>query len=149
MQITAADSSMHLIENNLETFFIDMMFKYQGFAAMVEYANKKVVNNPFGDFDFDFRESLVDINGRSYYTGNGINAQISYLFRNNIEVATRYTQVMPNTDVSFTGVKEYTLGLSKYVVGHSLKVQADVSLIDKEGASDNKLRYRLQTELAF
>jgi len=56
---------------------------------------------------------------------------------------------MPDTEVSFAGVNEYTFGLSKYVVGHSLKIQADISLIDETGVSNNTLRYRLQTEFAF
>ena len=143
------DTEGNYLENNLETFFIDMMFKYQGFSLMAEFADKKVVNNPFGNTDVDFRSSIIDANGRSYYTGQGINTQLSYLLQNNLELAARYSQIMPDTDVSFAGIKEYTFGLSKYVVGHNLKVQADVSLIDKTGASHNKLRYRLQTEFAF
>ena len=143
------DAEDNYLEHNLETFFIDMIFKYQGFSLMAEYADKKVVDNPFGNTDFDFRSSIIDANGRSYYTGQGINTQISYLLQNNIELAARYSNIMPDTDVSFTGIKEYTFGLSKYVVGHNLKIQADVSLIDKTGASHNNLRYRLQTEFAF
>ena len=142
------DIDDNYFDNNIETFFIDMMFKYQGFSVMAEFADKRVVNNPFGNVDFDFRSSLVDANGRSYYTGTGINTQVSYLFKNNIELAARYTNIKPDTEVSFSEINEYTLGMSKYVVGHSLKIQGDVSLIDKDG-SDEKLRYRLQMEFAF
>ena len=138
------DDEGNFLENNLETFFIDMIYKYQGFSLMGEYADNRVVG-----LDSDSRESLIDANGRSYFTGQGINTQISYLFQNNIELATRYSRIMPDTEVSFRGVNEYTFGLSKYVVGHSLKVQADVSLIDETGVSNNTLRYRLQTEFAF
>ena len=138
------DDEGNFLENNLETFFIDMIYKYQGFSLMGEYADNRVVG-----LDSDSRESLIDANGRSYFTGQGINTQISYLFQNNIELATRYSRIMPDTEVSFAGVNEYTFGLSKYVVGHSLKIQADVSLIDETGVSNNTLRYRLQTEFAF
>ena len=140
------DEEGNYFQNNLESFFIDMIFKYQGFALMAEFADNKVVGEGINE---DFRSSLVDANGRSYFTGQGINAQISYLLQNNIELAARYSKIMPDTDVSFKGIKEYTFGISKYVVGHNLKVQADVSLIDKTGDSHNKLRYRLQTEFAF
>ena len=143
------DIDDNYLENNVETFFVDMIFKYQGFSVMAEYADKRVVDNPLGNVDFDIRNSLVDANGRSYYTGQGINTQISYLLKNNIEIAARYSKILPDSEVSFTGVKEYTLGMSKYVVGHNLKVQADVSLIDEVGATNNTLRYRLQTEFAF
>lgn len=140
------DEEGNYFEHNLETFFIDMIFKYQGFAVMAEFADNKVVGQAV---NADFRSGLVDANGRSYFTGQGINTQISYLLQNNIELAARYSRIMPDTEVSFAGINEYTFGLSKYVVGHNLKVQADVSLIDKTGASHNKFRYRLQTEFAF
>lgn len=140
------DEDGNYFENNVETFFIDMILKYQGFALMAEFADNKVVGE---GVNADFRDALVDANGRSYFTGQGINSQISYLFQNNIELAARYSRIMPDTEVSFAGINEYTFGLSKYVVGHNLKIQADVSLIDETGASHNKLRYRLQTEFAF
>ncbi|MFK7937231.1 MAG: porin [Saprospiraceae bacterium] len=139
------DAEGNYLENNLEVIFIDAVFKYQGFSVVGEFADRRVL----GDMDADTRAALVDADGRSYYTGQGINTQISYLLKNNVEFAARYTNIMPDTEASFTGINEYTLGLSKYVVGHSLKVQADVSLIDQVGNSDNKLRYRLQTEFAF
>ena len=141
------DDAGNYFENNLETFIVDMMFKYNGLSILGEFADKRVAN--LNDRDFGLRESLVDVNGRSYYTGHGVNASIAYLFKNNFEIGTRYTQIIPDTEVSFAGVKEYTLGMSKYVVGHNLKVQTDVSIIDKDGASANKLRFRLQTEFAF
>lgn len=86
----------------------------------------------------------------SYYTGSGFNLQAGYLLKNNLEVSARYTSIMPDTEVSFAGTKEYTLGLSKYIVGHSLKLQSDVSLFNPEeiGAS-NEVRYRFQMEFQF
>jgi len=143
------DADGNYMTHNLNTVFVDMMFKYNGFSFMAEYANKAVTDFPPFNSDFNERAQLVDANNRSYYTGAGINAQFSYLLKNNFEIATRYTQLIPDSEVSFTGIKEYTLGLSKYVVGHNLKVQGDVSLIDKDGQSDNTLRYRLQLEVAF
>lgn len=141
------DAEGNYFENNLETFIVDMMFKYNGLSILGEFADKRVAS--INDRDLGFRESLVDVNGRSYYTGHGINTSIAYLFKNNLEIGTRYTQIIPDTEVSFAGVKEYTFGLSKYVVGHNLKIQTDVSIIDEDGADANKLRFRLQTEFAF
>jgi hypothetical protein len=42
----------------------------------------------------------------------------------------------------------YTLGFSRYVVGHKLKVQSDISYTIEEGSDDN-LMYRLQIDLHF
>ena len=71
------------------------------------------------------------------------------MFDNNVELSARYTSVLPDTDVSFVGIDEYTFGVSKYIVGHALKIQGDVSLINEADALDNALRYRLQMEFQF
>ena len=93
--------------------------------------------------------TLVSESGKSYSTGYGISAQAGYLFKHNIELAARYTMMVPDWSKSFTGSNEYTIGLSKYIVGHKLKVQTDVALIDNADAANHSLRYRLQLEFAF
>ena len=143
-----SDADGNYLTNDLQTIFVDMMFKYQGFSLMGEYAHKIVANEAIKN-DSDLRLNLVDANGRSYLTGSGINIQTGYLFKNNVELSARYTNVMPDTDVSFDGAQEYTLGVSKYIVGHALKIQGDVALTDEVGAMDNNLRYRLQVEFQF
>ena len=55
----------------------------------------------------------------------------------------------PNLDVWVVhNINQYTLGFSRYVVGHNLKVQGDISLT-QEDTEDNKLMFRLQTEFNF
>ena len=44
---------------------------------------------------------------------------------------------------------QYTFGISKYVVGHKLKVQTDVSYMTTEGSDNSDLMYRLQFDLHF
>ena len=92
---------------------------------------------------------IVDADGNTYLTGNGVLVQAGYLFKNNIELAGRFTTVTPSWNGSFDGLREYTLGLSKYVVGHSLKIQTDITLVDKFDSPEPTLRYRLQVELGF
>ena len=43
---------------------------------------------------------------------------------------------------------QYTFGVSKYIVGHKLKVQTDVSYTDI-GLKTNQLLYRLQVDIHF
>ena len=68
--------------------------------------------------------------------------------KNNWEVAGRYTQVTPEAITLNNNINQYTLGFSRYVVGHNLKVQGDISLT-QEDTEDNKLMFRLQTEFNF
>lgn len=142
------DESGNYLTNDLETIFIDGIFKYQGFSFAGEYARKSYVNVDVGDDGFP-PTTAIDADGKSYYTGSGITFQAGYLTKKNWELSTRYTSVSPDNEKSFTGLNEYTLGLSKYIVGHSLKVQGDISLTDKEGTDTNNLRYRLQFEFGF
>lgn len=142
------DTEGHYLTNDMQTLFIDGVFKYRGLFITAEYADKKCVL-PQGASLEKMEDKMVDAGGKSYHTGRGFNIQAGYLFKNNWEVAGRYTTITPDWEMSFTGAEEYTLGVSKYIVGHSLKVQSDISLTDKENEDVNGLRYRLQFEVAF
>jgi len=123
------------ITNDLKTFFADAIFKYNGWSIMSEYANKSAGN---------------DIATIKYGTGEGFVMQAGYLLNSNFEIAGRYTKIDPD-NLNFSSLDEeteYTLGLSKYIVEHNLKVQSDFSTT-KKGAGKNSFRFRFQVELAF
>lgn len=118
------------VENTLQHFEADMIFKYQGISALVEYAKTTGEKGIAG-----------------FNTGNGFNAQVGYLFKNNFEVAARFTGITNDVAISkLSPEDQYTLGVSKYIVGHKLKIQSDASLIQIPNADDTML-YRLQFEL--
>lgn len=126
---------------DLSTIMADMMFKYSGFSVMAEYMDKQT-DNPV----------LTDTSGSvlgTFITGTGINAQVGYLFKNNIELAGRYSEVTPSKETGSNQITQYTFGISKYIKGHSLKVQSDVSLTQEEGIDDQELMFRFQVEMAF
>ena len=68
--------------------------------------------------------------------------------KNNWEIAGRYTQVSPDGATGNNNMKEYTLGFSRYVVGHNLKIQGDIGFT-QEANKDDMLLIRLQTEFNF
>ena len=119
-----------------KTVFVDVMFKSKGFSTMIEYADKKTDENAL----------LSD--GTSYQTGTGINVQAGYLFKNNFEIAGRYTGIKPENNNWSDDYSELTLGFSRYIVGHNLKIQSDLTYVDHDITSDT-FRYRFQVELAF
>ena len=127
--------------SNVTTIFADMMFKYKGISVMGEYANRTadVINH----FSADSTSSA------SVMAGSGMNFSIGYLFKNNWEVATRYASYTPNTLLVDNAEARYTLGVSRYIVGHALKVQADVTYKTEENTTDTKLMYRLQIDFHF
>ena len=51
---------------------------------------------------------------------------------------------MKNKDVS----NQYTLGVSKYIIGHKLKIQSDISYLTLADIS-NDVMFRLQLDVHF
>lgn len=128
-------------QSDLQTVFADLMFKYRGFSVLAEYADKT------GEHPLVYDTKGVE-NGK-FIVGTGISIQSGYLFKNNWEIAGRYTEVNYDRIIHNNSTWMYTLGLSRYIVGHNLKVQSDISLIDKEFTAPHEIMFRLQMELAF
>ena len=135
------DSDGVYVGKDLKTFFADLMFKYQGFSVMMEYADKKAANdNPIV---LDDADNVIG----TFYTGTGFNVSLGYLLKSNYEIAVRYTDIKPDEGVS-NDETHYTLGISKFIVGHKLKVQTDFSIIEKDGRND-ALLVRAQMDIHF
>ena len=130
-----------LFETNITTFFADAMFKYKGFAVMTEYASRDA------DAPIAIEEDGTPT-GAIVRVGNALNLQASYLFKNNYEITGRYTTTDYELVTGRAPEDQYTLGISKYVVGHKLKVQADVSYSTLAGNEDN-IMVRTGFELHF
>jgi len=129
-------------ETDINTLFLDAMFKYRGFSFMGEYAHRTADDPIAQNSDGTPTGAIVQV-------GNGLNLQTGYLFKTNWEVSGRFTNIKLEKDI--TGInpqKQYTLGLSKYIVGHKLKVQTDLSYLSEDAGTD-ELMYRLQVEMHF
>ncbi|WP_436517714.1 porin [Ekhidna sp. To15] len=127
------DTDGEYISNDLKSFIADMMFKYNGISAMSEFVKRN-------------SEDDTGI----YGTGTGFVFQAGYLFPSNWEVAGRFTDINADaTQAVFADQKEYTLGLSRYVSGHDLKFQTDISYQTFPGQTTEYLIFRFQTEIAL
>ncbi|WP_207429272.1 porin [Pedobacter sp. SYSU D00535] len=129
-------------QRDLKTLFVDAMFKYRGLSAMAEYADKRTNGSPIVSLTND-----GDVEN-SFFTGTGFNLQAGYLFKNNFELAARYSSIDPIDITENSTEKQYTLGVSKYLAGHTLKVQSDVSLLEEDDRSSEWM-YRFQVEIGF
>jgi phosphate-selective porin OprO and OprP len=127
---------------NLYTWFVDATYKHNGFSAMAEYADRQTEGNAVVE-----RDSTGAVT-QAFYTGKAINGQMAYLFKNNIEIAGRITALNQDPDTGRKDIRQYTLGVSKYIVGHNLKAQADLTLSQQVSTSDLWM-FRFQIEMAF
>lgn len=108
---------------DIHTVFVDYVFKYRGFAFMGEYAYKHAENPISIDTD------APEVKPAYVFKGNGFSSQASYVFKNNIEIAGRYSVLKPHEDIADLrkDQRDITLGISKYILGHKLKVQSDIT----------------------
>lgn len=107
---------------NLQSYFVDFIFKYKGFAFYTDLMGRYCPNPVIPQ----------DNNAGQYvYTGCGINIQASYIFPRNWEIAARHSTLFPAAQVrqyaGYENRNQATLGVTKYIIGHTLKIQADIS----------------------
>ena len=133
---------------NLNSFFVDFIFKYQGFAFYADYMSRSC-NKPF---IYD-KENVLS---QYIYTGCGVNAQTSYILPSNWEFALRNSILLPEdkvkANVKYDYYNQTTFGVTKYLIGHNLKIQADASFNIKKGMDKsqyNPYEIRFQVELGF
>jgi len=109
---------------------------------MAEYADRDAAD-PFA------KNADGSLTGDIVQVGKGLNLQSGYLFKNNWEVSGRYTNIKLDKDITGKDIEQqYTFGLSKFIVGHNLKVQSDISYLDVANKNNN-LIYRLQFDIHF
>lgn len=135
------DSNGNFVTQSLSTWFVDLCVKYQGWSWETEFADKSAPMPVY-------LENGNRIN--AFYTGWGINTQTAYLLKSNWEFGIRYSFVEPDkdVDVKLGNQTQYTAVLSKYVVGHSLKIQSDISYSTYQ-FEDPEWQFRLQVEVAL
>ena len=129
-----------LFETDITTIFVDAMVKYRGFALMAEYADRSAAA-PLALNSNGSTASIVQV-------GNATNVQASYLFRNNFELTGRHSSISYGTVTGKGNEVVYTAGASKYVVGHKLKIQSDLSFGQVDGNEDF-IEFRLGFDLHF
>jgi hypothetical protein len=131
-----------LFETDITTVFIDGVIKYNGFALTGEYASRNA----------DTIEALeadgITKTGAVVGAGSAINFQGSYLLKNNVEMTLRYTNVDFKEVTRLSDLQQITYGISKYVVGHSLKIQADLTFSQSDATRDYVL-FRTGFDLHF
>ncbi len=113
---------------DMQNIHLDLLFKYKGFAFYQEYCTRTSQNG----ITVDTKDPSKT---RNVYSGFGSLSQISYLFKNNYEVAFRYATITPESklynNTTYPSLNEkkqehFHLGISKYIYGHRVKVQGNL-----------------------
>jgi hypothetical protein len=108
---------------DIRTYMADFLFKFNGWSFSSEFL-KRNTDNPITTNELGEQ--------RYVYAGHGENYQGSYLFKNNFEIIGRYSQVKPSEQLTALEetVGQYTLGFTKYIKGHRVKLQSEFTYED-------------------
>lgn len=139
---------------NMQNLHLDVVFKYSGFAFYNEFC-ERIADNPI-----TFNETENDY--AVVYVGIGNLSQVSYIFKNNWELAARYAFISPfksvyssdeHPDVNLSRQEHFHLGVTKYIVGHRLKVQGNLTYNTKRDlqkvTSSSKVGAYFQIEIGI
>lgn len=140
---------------NIRTIIADAMFKYNGWAFMGEYFDRKVDDFSVKDFS-DRPDDLVTF--LKMPAGKAINIQGSKMVSKKDEIAIRYTQIKPHKEVALYQYRMATkaIGYSHYFNKHKIKLQGYLGLDDRMGDSDelddpfkNRVNGMIQLEIGI
>ena len=112
-------------QRDLTSLLFDAIVKYNGWAFQTAYmkrmADNPITYNPENTSEF-----------RYVVAGEGYDTQLSYIFSNNYEIIGRYSNQKPNKDVDIVmpETNQYSVGVTKYIWEHSLKLQAELTKTD-------------------
>ncbi len=129
---------------DLKSMLLDAMLKYDGWAFQTAYMNRNA-KNPITINPEDITEQ------ESVFTGDGFDAQLSYIFPSNYELIGRFSTQKPHQDIENLTPKsnQYSFGVTKYIWEHALKIQAEVTnthfdYIDNTSAENWYVRFQVE-----
>lgn len=106
----------------MTSILLDAMFKYKGLSFQTSFMQRTAQNpitvNPNNNNETQF-----------VFVGNGFDTQLSYIFDNNYEVISRFSHQKPFQSIENLTPQnnQYTLGITKYIWEHALKIQAELT----------------------
>lgn len=124
---------------NLQNLLVDALMKYNGWAVMGSYMQRTTPDPISG--------------GQFVVAGSGADAQISYAFPNQWEIASRYSELHPTKKLKdiMPLQKQFSLGVTKYIWEHAFKAQLEVTHTQEKllGNTQKDWFVRFQVEIGI
>lgn len=133
---------------DIQTIMADFLLKYNGLSVATEYIRRNATDPV----------TMSEINPQDLayvYNGEGFTTQTGYLLPNNLEFSGRYSFVRPDQEIWQLEKKitHYTIGATRYIKGHRLKIQTDLTYEMREDlynqTKSNNWQWRFQVELGI
>lgn len=132
----------------MKSVLLDVMFKYNGWAAMMSYMSRTTNENAITFNPDDITESNYA------FVGNGFDYQASYVTKSNYEFIGRYSTQNVGKDIEALApnTRQYSVGITRYIWEHSFKLQAELNydtLKYFDGSTKNNWYLRFQVEIGI
>lgn len=145
-QRARGQTGMVLNENrDLNSVFVDAMFKFQGWAAIWSYM-MRTTDDPVTTSAFATPIAV--------FAGQGTDYQLSYIFPSDFEITTRFSRQKVDNDIRLFAPdrNQYSIGLTKYIWEHALKIQAEITRTEikrytisgSENLNDHYIRFQVE-----
>lgn len=110
----------HGTTKDLGSYYVDLVLKYRGFAFVADFMGRHCSDPFFTGEDYS-REAV--------FTGQGLNLQTSYVFDSKWGIALRNSTLFADqeTATEFGRWNQTTLGVTRYISSHRIKLQVDAS----------------------
>ena len=140
---------------DMQTIMADAVLKYNGWAFLGEYYDRKVDNFSVTDFTNRPTDRITFL---KIPEGTAFNLQASKMLSAKDEVAVRYTEVRPHSSLRNYQyhLRTKAIGYSHYFNNHKFKIQGYLGLDDRLGNSEyiddpfkNRFNAMLQVELGI
>ncbi len=122
----------------------DVLLKYKGWALSGEFM-KRLSDNPI--------TVSSDLTKQKYiYTGYGLTSDLSYLWKSNWMLGGRYSNTTPEGQIKAyeSQNNQYSMVLGKFIRGHRLKFQTEVTYNDAFGIGKTDFwQFRFQLEIGI
>ncbi|MGA9638595.1 porin [Flavobacterium sp.] len=131
----------------LKSVFVDAMFKYNGWSATGAYMSR-ATHDPVTIDAVDITKT------QAVFVGYGYDAQLSYVFPSEYQIIGRFSTQKVHDDIKTKSpnIDEFTVGVSKYLYGHKMKLQTELTYdnIEKFGSNvTNNWYARFQVEIGL
>jgi hypothetical protein len=138
---------------NYRQLYIDLLAKYQGFSLLIEFGNASAsgLSENYTDANAVILLAPQQI-GSFLQLGNSFNAQLGYATTGGYSADVRYGRSSPEfsayTNSLMQGTNSYTLGFTKYIKGHNLKVQSAYTFLNNANAPNTSV-FEIMMQIAF
>ncbi|MFA5670465.1 MAG: hypothetical protein WC967_14595 [Balneolaceae bacterium] len=125
---------------NIYNYYVDGVFKYDGFSFLAEYIKRNITNNGI----------LITPTNNTVYSkvvgGWGLSAQMGKFISKELEPTVRISFLKLDDDIrivknEFTEQQKYGVGLNYFFIGHSIKIQSEMNLVTEKYAASGSYSY--------